>query len=144
MFGIGMPELLIILVVALIVVGPKKLPDLAKGLGKGLSEFRRATDEIKSELTQNETFQDFKEVTSTVKDTVSSMNPKEILDVKPLLDPKEPKENLEGRQEVIQQITSEEQKEAAQDEQAAAETAPESDPEPAANAQSSKAPTSDA
>ena len=143
MFGIGMPELLIILVVALIVVGPKKLPDLAKGLGKGLSEFRRATDEIKSELTQSETFQDFKEVTSTVKDTVSSMNPKEILDVKPLLDPKEPKENLEGRQEVIQQITSEEQKEAAQDEQAAAETAAESDPEPAANAQS-KAPTSDA
>ncbi len=44
MFGIGMPELLVIAVVALIVVGPKKLPDIAKALGKGLAEFRKATD----------------------------------------------------------------------------------------------------
>jgi len=44
MFGIGMPELMVIAVVALLVVGPKKLPDIAKALGKGLSEFRRAAD----------------------------------------------------------------------------------------------------
>jgi Tat protein translocase TatB subunit len=47
MFGIGLPELLLILVVALIVIGPKKLPEVARTLGKGFAEFRRATDDIK-------------------------------------------------------------------------------------------------
>jgi len=54
MFGIGMPELLLILGLALIVLGPKKLPELAKTLGKGLAEFRRATDELKDEFRQME------------------------------------------------------------------------------------------
>jgi TatA/E family protein of Tat protein translocase len=50
MFNIGMPELLLILVVALIIMGPKKLPELAKSLGRGLREFRKATDDIKDSL----------------------------------------------------------------------------------------------
>ena len=50
MFGIGMQELIIIAVIALIVVGPKKLPDLAKTLGKGFSEFKKATEGITDEL----------------------------------------------------------------------------------------------
>jgi len=54
MFGIGMPELLLILALALIVLGPKKLPELARALGKGMAEFRRATDELKGELRQME------------------------------------------------------------------------------------------
>ena len=54
MFGIGMPELLLILGLALIVLGPKKLPELAKTLGKGLAEFRRATEDLKDEFRKME------------------------------------------------------------------------------------------
>jgi Tat protein translocase TatB subunit len=50
MFGIGMPELLLILAVALIVLGPKKLPEMARTLGRGLAEFRRTTDDVKREM----------------------------------------------------------------------------------------------
>jgi sec-independent protein translocase protein TatB len=46
-FGIGMQELIIILVVALIFIGPKKLPDLAKALGKGVAQFKSAMDDVK-------------------------------------------------------------------------------------------------
>jgi twin arginine-targeting protein translocase TatB len=50
MFGIGMQELIIIAIIALIIVGPKKLPDLAKTLGKGFSEFKKATEGITDDL----------------------------------------------------------------------------------------------
>jgi TatA/E family protein of Tat protein translocase len=46
MFGLGIGEILIILAFALIFIGPKKLPEMAKSLGKGLREFQRAKDEI--------------------------------------------------------------------------------------------------
>ena len=47
MFGIGFPELLLIAVIALVVIGPQRLPDLARALGRGFAEFRRASDELK-------------------------------------------------------------------------------------------------
>lgn len=50
MFGIGMPEVLIILAVALIVIGPKKLPELAKTLGKAFGEFKRSVNELKENI----------------------------------------------------------------------------------------------
>ncbi len=50
MFGIGIPELLVILVIAFVVVGPEKLPKLARSLGKGFYELRRATDGLREEF----------------------------------------------------------------------------------------------
>jgi Tat protein translocase TatB subunit len=61
MFGIGFPELLMILVVALIVVGPSKLPDLARALGRGYAEFRRATDELKETFEQDDTVREIRQ-----------------------------------------------------------------------------------
>lgn len=50
MFGIGTPEIIIIIVVALLIFGPSKLPDLGKSLGKGLREFKKATTEFKDQV----------------------------------------------------------------------------------------------
>jgi sec-independent protein translocase protein TatB len=50
MFGIGSTELLVILVVALIVIGPSKLPDIMRTIGKGMAEFRRMSTDVKSTL----------------------------------------------------------------------------------------------
>ena len=50
MFGIGFQELMIIMIIALLVFGPSKLPELARSLGRGLAEFRRASTEFRQHL----------------------------------------------------------------------------------------------
>jgi Tat protein translocase TatB subunit len=50
MFGIGTQELIVILIIALIVIGPNKLPEIGRVLGRGLREIKKATDEIKNQM----------------------------------------------------------------------------------------------
>jgi len=50
MFGIGMTELIVIFAIGLIVLGPKRLPELARSLGRGIAEFRRASMDLRKEF----------------------------------------------------------------------------------------------
>lgn len=52
MFGIGMTELLVIMAVALVVFGPKRLPELARSLGRALGEFRHASNDLRQTLSE--------------------------------------------------------------------------------------------
>jgi TatA/E family protein of Tat protein translocase len=76
MFGIGMPEMILILAVALIVIGPKKLPDLAKSLGRALGEFKKATNDFKESISMDSTLNDvkdeFKDLGKKVKDPLAA------------------------------------------------------------------------
>ena len=62
-------EIFIILVIALLLFGADKIPELAKGLGKGMNEFRKATDEIKREI--NDSTKDIRDDIKDVTDTVT-------------------------------------------------------------------------
>ncbi len=66
MFNIGVPELLIIVAIALIVFGPNKLPELAKAFGRAMREFKKATDEVKESF-EAET-KDLEEIKHTLTD----------------------------------------------------------------------------
>ena len=70
MFGIGMPEMILIVAIALIVIGPKKLPDLAKSIGRALGEFKRAAGNIKESIDIDHEFEDVETIFDHMKDTV--------------------------------------------------------------------------
>ncbi len=68
MFGsIGMPELIIIFLVALIIFGPRKLPELGKSLGRSLTEFKRASNELRSTLEDEIRLEDQRDRAQTTK-----------------------------------------------------------------------------
>ena len=79
MFGIGMPEMILILAIALIVIGPKKLPDLAKSLGRAMNEFKKATREIKDSIDIDGDLKDVKKSFDDLNQDV-----REAADVNPL------------------------------------------------------------
>jgi len=70
MFGIGMPEMILILAIALIVIGPKKLPDLAKSLGRAFGEFKKATSELKESFDVNQNLNQVKKSLDEINDDV--------------------------------------------------------------------------
>ena len=72
MFGsIGMPELILIFIVALLVFGPKKLPELGKSLGRGLAEFKRASEDLKKTI--EDEIEQGKHEAAAVKQTVNEV-----------------------------------------------------------------------
>jgi len=68
MFGMGMPEIMLILAVALIVIGPKKLPGLAKSIGKAMGEFKHATRDFKRSIDLEDDLRDVKDSFDNLKD----------------------------------------------------------------------------
>lgn len=96
MFGIGMPELLLILAVALIVLGPKKLPELARSLGKGLAELKKSTEELKGNLSVGDELKDVQ------KDLSNIIDPAQYLET---LTPNPPEMNQEVKPEIKPEVS---------------------------------------
>ncbi len=99
MFGMGMPEIMLILAIALIVIGPKKLPDLAKSLGRALGEFKHATKEFKSAIDIDEDVKSigkpFDDLSEQVKKNFSSSSTEDIEDDDPSDEKTESKKTAE-------------------------------------------------
>ena len=74
MFGIGFQEMLVIAVLALVLIGPKKLPEIAKAIGRTLAEFKRAVDDVKETVDEEMFKEERKLLTSEYEDMKSSVN----------------------------------------------------------------------
>lgn len=73
MFGLGMPEILLILAIALMVIGPKKLPELAKTLGRAMGEFKKAAQDFKRSIDMEETARKFEAPAKSIRETIKEV-----------------------------------------------------------------------
>ncbi len=117
MFGIGMPEMILILAIALIVLGPKKLPDLAKSLGRAMREFKKATSDFKESIETDTDFKDvkktFDDVNTELKDSVDvtdSLDSESEWDEGELDDSESASESNEGEPDQSESASSDEEK----------------------------------
>jgi sec-independent protein translocase protein TatB len=101
MFGIGMPEMLVILAIALIVIGPKKLPDLAKSLGRAMREFKKATSEFKESIQLEGELSEVKETFNDISDEVKGAVDLNLKPEKPKADNADPIESNDKKSEEI-------------------------------------------
>nr|MBL0702210.1 twin-arginine translocase TatA/TatE family subunit [Desulfobacterales bacterium] len=78
MFGISMPEMFLILAIAIIVIGPKKLPDLARTVGKAVAELKKAASDFKESIAIDDQIKDVKnaadDVSNSIKDVIDIGN----------------------------------------------------------------------
>ena len=75
MFGsLGMPELIVIMVIALLVFGPKKLPEVGRSIGKALREFKKTTEDIKGKFEEQINAEEFKDIKNDIKDIKSNLS----------------------------------------------------------------------
>jgi len=112
MFGIGLPEMIVIFVVALIVVGPDKLPDLARSLAKGLMEMKKTVNQLKENLTEeeealNEVQQDLRKTANELKERMLDTETQTWSTNNKIGDPYTEK-NAENAQEELIEIPAEE------------------------------------
>ena len=78
MFGLGVPELMLIFIIALVLFGPKRLPEIGRTLGKAMGEFKKATDELKNTVEREVRMEELRQISSpmiTPVETVSRTEP---------------------------------------------------------------------
>ena len=87
MFGsLGVPELLLIMAVALIVFGPRKLPEIGRSLGRAMGEFRKATDELKNTIEREVRLEELKQIGPSITTPFESVSRSEPVALAPVAD----------------------------------------------------------